>query len=437
MNSTENVIVVPVEFEILDKYGMHAESPLVDFGRLTTENKFLLKRKLYLHNSSQNQRFEIVGFDLSSDKGLNFEFDGDNEAMLSLDTEVFEHDTMLNERLRLRSGIKQNTSDFQEYEVQIKAEIYKGALLMDTNTTLFVTFNEGYSPDELRTFVLTNKFETPLAMHFSLLDLDEKILKVQFHPKLAARKLLILQPGESFDLLQIKALQHNANHRATLHIVSNITNFEVPLVVCSGRLHVSTTAKSLLQPLTLHNYSVDLDMGAIPLAELSQSGYVVLRNDNPLPIKLSTWDFHLPQGVYFHSYFLGCLRSNLLQDLATNGTSVALESANFKFCSQLKPNDVAAYQISIQSYINSTKTMEGTLKIWSTYEIITGTVKFSTAIGKLEVDQERLYFKNCFPVSIYELFKLSSFNFLGNFKCVLWHRPSQQQNNLQNMTQKM
>lgn len=398
-NSSENIIVVPLEFEIMHKHGIYAESPLVDFGRLSNEDKSLYRRKINFRNSHQSNKYEILNYNLSSERGLNFELDNEDNGILTLDPEVFEQTTILNERLRLRSAFKHNASDLQEYELQIRAEIYKGSLRINRNSTLFITEMESYNPQEQRTLSITNDFDVPVTLLFQLQDLSEDIFKIQFHSLMENNKQMLIQPGETYDVLRIQPLRTDILKYSTLlKIYSNITDFEVPLVICPGKLHVATTTNRFLQQSSLGNYSVQLDLGVIPMAELSQSGFIILRNDNPVPIKLSTWDFHIPNNVYFHTTFLGCLRQDLRQDLQQNSSSVALESTNFKICSHLKPHDVAAYEISIQSNTNTTKQMEGSLKILTSYETISSFVKFTTWVGKLEVDQNQLYFKNCFPV---------------------------------------
>lgn len=407
-----NVLVIPVEFEILPLHGLYADNPVVNFGRFSTKASGDVARgssvkpvqfKLHLHSSHMRQQYELLDFKLRNISGLAFD---PKDGVVMLEVDAFDSTTILDELMVLRSIPREPLQDSitpspHEFTIIIRAELFKGSLHYDTNSTTFITqATLGTRGGNKRTLVLRNDYEKPLALlNVSLPqdDIGSRALRAQFSSDYldaiadSAAGSLVLPPGGSLALLQLQMLNSSMTYKANLLLRTNITHVQLPLVVCGGRLHVSTYDTARIQ--ADGPYSVDLNLGAIPLAETSHDGYIVLRNRNPLPVKLNTWNFVSPQGVYFHTTFRGCLRPASLR--ALRNTTLKLESAKFKLCTQLEEGDVAVFQVAIQSYI--TEQHQCTLKIWTVYEEITTTVRFRTWIGKLEVDQEQLYFNDCFP----------------------------------------
>lgn len=412
LDTGENVLVIPVEFEILPLHGLYTDNPVINFGRFSTKDGGDVARdssvkpiqfKLHLHSSHMRQQYELLDFTLRNISGLTFD---PKDGVVILEADSFDSTTILDELMVIRSIPREPLQDIvtpstQEFTILIRAEVFKGLLHYDSNSTTFITqATLGTRGGNKRTLVLRNDYETPLALlNVSLPqdDIGSQALRAQFSSDYldaiadGASGSLVLPAGGSLPLLQLQMINSSLTYKASLHICTNITHVEVPLVVCGGRLHVSTYDTARIQ--ADGPYNVDLNLGAIPLAETSHDGYIVLRNRNPLPVKLNTWNFQSPQGVYFHTTFRGCLRPSSLR--ALRNTTLKLESAKFKLCTQLEENDVAVFQVTIQSYI--TEQHQCNLKIWTAYEEITTTVRFRTWIGKLEVDQEQLYFNNCFP----------------------------------------
>lgn len=407
-----NVLVIPVEFEIVPLHGLYADDPVINFGRFSTRaggdvsrsnSMKPIQKKLHLRSSHMRQQYELLDFTLRNISGLTFD---PKDEVVILEADAFGSTTILDELMVIRSIPRDSLQEIitqspHEFTILIRAEVFKGSLHYDTNCTTFITqATLGTRGGNKRTLVLRNDYETPLALlNVSLPqdDIGSRVLRAQFTSDYldsiadSASGSSVLPPGGSLSLLQLQMINSSVTYKASVHICTNITHIAVPLVVCGGRLHVSTYDTGRIQ--ADGPYSVDLNLGAIPLAETSHDGYIVLRNRNPLPVKLSTWNFQSPQGVYFHTTFRGCLRPVSLR--ALRNTTLKFESAKFKLCTQMEEDDVAVFQVTIQSYI--TEQHQCTLKIWTAYEEITTTVRFRTWIGKLEVDQEQLYFNNCFP----------------------------------------
>ncbi|XP_004520657.1 transmembrane protein 131 homolog [Ceratitis capitata] len=405
-----NVLVIPVEFEILPKHGLYAQNPVVNFGHFSTAasadgikdgNIKPLQIKLQLHSSHTRLRHKLLDFTLRKIPGLTFD---PKEGVVSLETDLFNSTTILDEVMILRSTPYTPHHDSfsnvpHEFTVLIRAKVFKGRLYYDSNSTNFVTqATLGTRGGNKRILIVRNDYEIPLALlNVSLPQYDEnnRALRAEFSSDylkvVNVTGFLVLPPGGSLALLQLQMLNSSMTYKTTLLIRTNITHIEVPLVVCSGRLHVSTYDTARIQADA--SYSVDLNLGTIPLAETSHCGYIVLHNRNPLSIKLNNWHFETPQGVYFSTSFRGCLRLASLRALRND--TLKIDSAKLKLCTHMEEGDVAVFQVTIQSYI--TEQHQCTLKIWTAYEEILTTVRFRTWIGKLEVDQEKLYFSHCFP----------------------------------------
>ncbi|XP_034478244.1 transmembrane protein 131 homolog [Drosophila innubila] len=382
----ENVLVIPVEFEILPKHGAYARNPLADFGRLSTDQHAdAVRIKLDMQNQPVDaaQR-QLIGNYLRDIPGLSYD---PHNASIVLDPKLFEESASLNDLLVI--GEEQQ----QQFTVMIRADIFKGGLSFDRNVTLFITSlgSEETPLETRRTLVVRNNFAFPLMIYnLSLTEpIDSALLEMS-----SLDQELLLQPGESVELLQLHLLNEQATFKSMLLIESNVTIFELPVIACSGRLHVSTQAFSLQVPRD-SDYGLDLDLGTVPFAENSRDGFIVLRNDNPMPIKITNWYFKPPMNVYFHATFLGCVPAGVN---ATEPKDAQDNSTSFQFCSQLGEGESAVFILSIKTYV--AEESAGTLKIWTPYELIRTSVKFKAAVGQLDIEHEQLQFKSCFPGKI-------------------------------------
>ncbi|KAH8370330.1 hypothetical protein KR093_003087, partial [Drosophila rubida] len=392
----ENVLVIPVEFEILPKHGVYASNPVADFGRVATDqNADALHFKLNIQNQHVDaaQR-KLIGNYLREIPGLSF--DAHNSSIV-LDPKLFEQSTSINDLLVIGSSSNSEEQQQQQFTVMVRADIYKGGLHFDRNATLFIT---SVDSDEMplqnqRTLVVRNTFAFPLKIYnLSLSEpIDAALLEMS-----SLEQELLLQPGEAVELLQLQLLDAQATFNSLLRIESNVTIFQVPVIACTGRLHVSTQAFQLQLPRTDTAYGLGLDLGTVPYAEHSRQGYIVVRNDNPLPIKLASWHFKPPARVYFTASFLGCIAAD---QNVTREHSVDLQansSSHFQFCTQLGPGESSVFDLSIKTYVAEESV--GTFKLTTPYELIRVAVKFKASVGQLDIEQEQLQFKSCFPGKI-------------------------------------
>ncbi|KAH8261364.1 hypothetical protein KR044_007958 [Drosophila immigrans] len=386
----ENVLVIPVEFEILPKHGAYASNPVADFGRVATDNH---ADALHFKLDMQNQHVDaaqrkLIGNYLSEIPGLSY--DAHNSSIV-LDPKLFEQSASINDLLVISGSEEQQP---QQFTVMVRADIFKGGLQFDRNVTLFIT---SVDSDEMplqnqRTLVVRNNFAFPLKIYNLSLSapIDAALLEMS-----SLEQELLLQPGESVELLQLQLLDAQAMFNSLLRIESNVTVFELPIVACTGRLHVSTQAFEL--PRTDTAYGLTLDLGTVPFAEQSRKGYIVLRNDNPMPIKMmGNWHFKPPAKVYFTAMFLGCIPAD--HNISTEHSAELQSNSSYEFCSQLGVGESAVFVLAIQTYVAEESV--GTFKLDTPYELIRIAVKFKASVGQLDIEQEQLQFKSCFPGKI-------------------------------------
>ncbi|XP_017078553.1 transmembrane protein 131 homolog isoform X2 [Drosophila eugracilis] len=387
----ENVLVIPVEFEILPRHFPYARNPLADFGRVATSNvPDALQFKLDVRNDDSRLLF---GTYLRPIPGLSFDA---NNTSIVLDPRMLEGSEIINDLLVIKSNQSSSSPETDEsFTVLVRAEIFHGGLIFDGNVTKFVTTSpeggEGAPLEMKRSLVVRNNFAMPLLLfNVSLTEpVDESILEVT----LLGDTRIQLQPGESVELLHLNLLNDQVPFNSFLKIETNVTVFKLPLVSCSGRLHVSTQPFVLnfrQEPLEEKSNNLELDLGTVPFAEMSRDGFVILRNDNPVPVKITNWFFKHPKTVYSQSTFLGC-RATGSRDLV----NVDNETKGWHLCTELRAGEIAVFKVAIQTY--EADATSGTLKVWTPHEVIRVRVKFEASVGHLEIEQEQLNFKNCFP----------------------------------------
>ncbi|XP_017146497.1 transmembrane protein 131 homolog [Drosophila miranda] len=401
----ESILVIPVEFEILPKQTPYARNPLADFGRVATNNAEAMEFKLDMHDQNDQSR-ELFGSYLRNIPGLFFD---PNSTSIVLDPKLFESSETINDLLVISSKSSSSSPEpVQPFTVLVRAEIFKGGLSFDGNVTKFLTGSvsnsdgsEGVTPlERKRSLVVRNNFAMPLILYNVSLSepINESLLEVTM---MGDPLQIVLQPGDSVELLKLNLLNDEVMFKSSLRIDTNVTTFEMPVVSCSGRLHISAQPFVLRIPQKRHERelepevpSLELDLGTVPYAEMSRDGYVILRNDNPMPIKITNWFFKEPKTVYSHSSFFGCL---LAEDIE-NSQDDLNDATRLHICRYLGQGDSAVFQVAVKTYIDGPA--EGTLKVWTPYEVVRVPVKFKASMGQLDIDQEQLSFKNCFPGKI-------------------------------------
>lgn len=430
----EQMLVIPVEFEILPEYGLYAINPILEFGYIAIDEETTkpFKQKIFLRHSQlqllDNLKFEsityIKGVMMNTAKNGNI---SNNEILLD-PQEIIEPVTSLNEKLQLVLKDTKTTEaaahTYHNVELIIRAHIYKGSLHYDKNSTHFLNHKvpsttaaeEADNTQELekgRHVMLRNDFQIPLQIYNIIVAPDNNTSKLSLHLQPFEKRALVLLPGHSLELvvafrLAKKTLQPQQqedlkdltrNYKTAIYVYTNITNFQIPIVISSTRLFVSTQTQSIWRS-NNSVYTKELQLSSIPFREVSHKGFIILRNLNSIPIELNNWDFQKAPGIYYAIHFVGFIRSSDMQKKGSDFT-VDLEKSDYKFNPGLQEGDLAVFMLTMQPY--TTELSTAYLKISTTYENITIAVKCTIVLGKIEVDQEKLHFANCFPVSIKQI----------------------------------
>lgn len=422
----EQILVIPVEFEILPIYGVYAVNPLVEFGQLAvdvTEMK-VFSRKLSLKHSQNQLDINELEFDsLTSLSGIYFE---NNNTIKLIPNDMPGNAISLNEKMQLI--LKNKTSYTYHIDLLLRANLFKGNLHYNVNKTIFLIDGSEKANDRQveveedgidntvansslnnRLIQMRNDFHIPIII-FNITSGSKENVKLNLQMP-TFEMGTILRPGYSLDLFVSIAfvkkqqkeksdlqseqdLQDPKNYKTVIYVLTNITNFEIPIVISTARLFVTTQTHTIWN----HNtslYTKELNLGSVLLKEISKNGFIILQNRNPIPIHLGNIGVKKPQGVYYHVFYHGCIRANELIEYRNNG--IDLKKANYKITSLLEEGDAAVYELNIQSYI--TEQSVAHFRASTEYENVTVDIKFTTALGRLEVDQEKLHFINCFPVS--------------------------------------
>lgn len=452
-HTKEQVLVIPVEFEILPDYGLYAVNPLIDFGYVTiaeTTKKKLLKQKLFLRHSKnqldiQNLEFEsltpLKGVTMVTSMASNGDDDdADGTSNIDISTialdpkEVSEPVTYLNDNLKLtlkHRTTKTAVHTYHNVELIVRAHIFKGSLHYDKNSTLILdqelalprpakandstvvpasSLGVNGNLEKPRHITLRNDFQIPIQIYnITTRFNDSSKLNLYLEPmKNLQENNLVLQPGHALDLTvafrlatrtgEQKEQQEDLkdlirNYKTAVYVYTNITNFQIPFVVSSTRLFVTTQTLSLWRS-NSSVYTKEIQLSSVPFREFSHKGFIILQNRNSIPIKLNNWDFQKTSGIYYVVKFAGSVRAMDIN--ASNDYTVDLEKCDYRLNSILQEGDIAVFEVNLLPY---TELSTAYLNIATTYENITIAIKFNIVFGKLEVDQEKLHFANCFPVS--------------------------------------
>lgn len=242
-----------------------------------------------------------------------------------------------------------------------------------------------------RHFILTSKFNVPLAI--TNLTVPEMCSQ---HFTITGFKPVIVQPGAELwllDILPSKSLNATSNStNSTISVetffklTTNISSYEFTLLSYNGMLRrivpLDHTANG-----GIGNDERALNFGTLPISKQSEL-LLAFVNDNPMTIAIPHW-----------------------RELITSGTGAATISVtvrgcsklsldNLVFCNKVKQGEWIVFGITVNS--NVAGYFQGKFVVKTDFEEIITPIKFSTAMGRLELKRELLAFNDCFPVRFIE-----------------------------------
>lgn len=404
--TTEKVLVVPVEIEVLNEYSIYAKNPLIDFGVLaagdSSGNKraIVLQHKVDFFYSETNEivRPLVVTGDLVP-FGIKYDV---QQSAITLNPSILAQSEHLNSghhllTLNVSAQLNSVTSPvYYKVYLLLRYDLYKGLLHYDPEVTLFTPKDKC---SHQRTLTITNYFQLPLLIfNISIIDpsYNRNIFSVQPRQIYSG---IILGSFESLDAMNFSLIStdvQGVNYKTIVAIHTNLTIFEIPLIVTSGRLNVFIQTDSLWNS-SNSIYSTELNLG-----KRLHTTYVILQNLNPFEVKIRNWNMNSPAMVRCSIVYLGCIRaktSNYIQNAAV----VNLKKSNYSISYLMEENDLAVFSIDVNLHSSAINKLDNfiitqSMTIATVFENITVSLKLLLPDGRLSVDQENIRFDNCFPV---------------------------------------
>lgn len=405
----EKMLVVPIEIEIFNETGIYSQVPMLDFGMVGLHDG--VRRYVYnLLNSGpssvsiknwgvesdfeQIRKSQCVNVDVVQFSRRNFTDHFTVEVDWSRCTNV---PSFVSGNIILTADISSDDEvDEITYRIPFYGYVIDGNLSYKANDLMFLR-SDKKTYDTSRSIIFKNKYEVPLAI--TNLTVPESFTN---HFKLSGFKPLILQPGSFAKLLDIQPLSasQTCTNQTTLdqsfRLITNVTYYDIPITSYTGLLRRIVPVDFARERSQVDETA--LNFGALlPVSKQSEL-LIAFVNENPIPIDISSWKGAITSGngqAQISSIQRGCSKMSL-EDLV--------------FCNpSIKPGEWVVFAVSVQSSVVGS--FGGYFVLKTPFEEINTPVKFSTAMGRLEL-KSKMIFDDCFPVSFLFLFRTQkSFTF--------------------------
>ncbi|XP_063700102.1 transmembrane protein 131 homolog [Culicoides brevitarsis] len=404
------MLVVPIEVEIFSHTGVYSNTPFIDFGFLANRST-VERRNLSLFSSRKTEEtsVEVKSWRVESEepeiiKSMTIEVQK-NQVTVVLDWSKITKSERFTGEIVLKTGDRAG----DEYRIPFTGCIVKGSLVYDTKTLQFLlnTDLNGDTDDERenfllldssppleRTFDVTNNFSTPinvinLTTSDSRTDADTAAID---HIKITGfRATTILKPNETLSLFRISLVNIRTLLASNplpltflLQLHTNISVYEIPLHIFNGRL-------KRLVPLEVTHYDgtnagddQNLNFGILPVAQ-PHRGLIAFVNPNPVPVQITNFRMKSADGTYMSVTLRGCGPHQM---------------DKLRLCNKVEAGEWIVFEIAVKSQTvgNYVGKFLVTSEVGGTFmeEIVTP-VKFTTAMGRLELDKDLLHFTECYP----------------------------------------
>ncbi|XP_062547448.1 transmembrane protein 131 homolog [Armigeres subalbatus] len=391
----EKMLVVPIEIEIKKHTGYYTKEPFLD---LTVENakENITKVSWNLTNSGQ-RRMIIKSWGAFFDDGafvygskvyitwrpqpmLNFEIDWTKYPEKSL------------AQGSLSVSYYEPPNPEFYFTIPFNVQLLRGNLKYDTEILKFLISDDGRHADqntqlhEPRRLVIRNNFNVPLLIsNISVpADCSNNFQITHFVPK-------TLRPEQEETILRISRIvteNFNRSVSSYIRLMTNVTEYELPIYSYTGMLKrilpfSTTTPRPPEEYEMLDLDDKELNFGILPISTIGET-LIAFFNANPVEIPILHWK--------------GAITS---QGSGAPTITVILRGCgphtgeNLFLCHTILPKHWIVFQVSVQS--STTDSYQGRFSITTDYEEIVTPISFTTAVGKLELNRELLYFDDCFP----------------------------------------
>jgi hypothetical protein len=269
------------------------------------------------------------------------------------------------------------------YRIPFFGHVIEGNLSYTRSDLMFLR-SDGRSYESSRSIILKNKYNVPLAI--TNLSVPETCTR---HFKLSGFKPLVLQPGSFAKLLDIQPLSveipaNQTTLEENFRVVTNVTYYDIPITSYTGLLRRIVPVDFARERSQVDEKA--LNFGALlPVSKQSEL-LIAFVNENPIPIEIQSVKGAITSGsgqAQITSIQRGCSRMSL-DDLTLCNLSIM-------------PGEWVVYSVSVQSSVVGS--FGGNFMLRTPFEEINTPVKFSTAMGRLEL-KSKMIFDDCFPVSL-------------------------------------
>lgn len=393
----EKMLVVPIEIEIFNETGIYSQVPLLDFGMVGLYDG--VRRYVYNLFNSGPTSVSIKNW------GVESEFEEINKSQcVNVDVVQFsrrnfsDHFTVevdwskcsnvpsvVSGNIFLTADISSDDDvDEIKYRIPFFGHVIEGNLSYKANDLMFLR-SDKKSYEASRSIILKNKYSVPLAI--TNLTVPESCTR---YFKLTGFKPLILQPGSFAKLLDIQPLSaaQISTNQTTLEesfrIVTNVTYYDIPITSYTGLLRRIVPVDFARERSQVDERA--LNFGALlPVSKQSEL-LIAFVNENPISIDITSWKGAITSGngqAQISSINRGC-------------SKMSLDDLTFCNPSSIKPGEWVVFAVSVQSSVVGS--FGGNFLLKTPFEEINTPVKFSTAMGRLEL-KSKMIFDECFPVS--------------------------------------
>lgn len=385
---SERVLVVPIEVEILQDPGIYSSISFLDFGILGSNDEPPLKQ-LRLYNTG-TEKFEIRNLSIIgvSDEWMGIFQNTDDADVI----DIFSNWSKLKQS-KVFSGLVVINTSLNYFTIPFLVNVVKGSVDFSDREMKFITSNK---IDREHKFDLTIRNNYEFAMAITNLSISSDFFEhFVLHNNLLATfspmAPLIIPSGESVKLFRVTEKNSSAMNVVSsyISIVSNITINDIHVVRTSGLL------RRIVPIEEEGGFGIDekaLNFGTLSISKSSDT-LMALVNENPVPIKIMNWKSSISGQASITVILRGCGKLNMKK---------------LMYCTEIEPGDWIVYQISVQSH--NVGSFQGKLVINTQYEEVVTPVKFTIAMGRLELDSVLLNFRDCFPVSLNNIIQIFFLN---------------------------
>lgn len=405
----EKMLVVPIEIEIFNETGIYSQVPLLDFGmagmydgvrryvfNLLNSGPTSISIKNWGVDSEYEEvrNSQCVIVDVVQFSRRNFSDHFTVEVDWSKCSNV---PTFVSGNIFFTADISSDYDiDEVTYRIPFFGQVIEGNLSYKTHDLMFLR-SDKKSYEATRSIILKNKYNVPLAI--TNLTVPDSCTR---YFKLTGFKPLVLQPGGSAKLLDLQPLstmQIPANQTTleeSFRILTNVTYYDIRITSYTGLLRRIVPVDFARERSQIDERA--LNFGALlPVSKQSEL-LIAFVNENPIPIDIKSWKGAITSGngqAQIASLQRGCSKMSL-EDLV--------------FCNpNIKPGEWVVFSVSVQSSVVGS--FGGYFVLKTPFEEINTPVKFSTAMGRLEL-KSKMIFDDCFPVSFFHRFSICGLFFI-------------------------